>query len=115
MADRLRDRIRYACICYALDGAPTALKAFSADRDTWPVAATCTHHQATLYAGEYAHGTCGANSSAYPSTFVGTPKPVLEGQFIISTARLDIYRIEGGLTTTTRSQSIPAGPRSWRF
>src|SRR5262245_18060225 len=35
-----------------------------------------------------------------PSTFVGTPAPVLEGQLITSTARLDIYRIEGGITVT---------------
>jgi hypothetical protein len=42
-----------------------------------------------------------------PSPFVGTPAPVLAGKLISSTTRLDLYRIEGGLTITTLLKLAP--------
>jgi hypothetical protein len=42
-----------------------------------------------------------------PSAFTGTPAPALDGQLITSTARLDIYRIEGGLTITALLDLAP--------
>ncbi|HJZ46148.1 MAG TPA: hypothetical protein VKE41_03245 [Roseiflexaceae bacterium] len=38
---------------------------------------------------------------------VGTPAPVLEGRLITSTARLDLYQIEGGLTITALLDLAP--------
>jgi hypothetical protein len=42
-----------------------------------------------------------------PSPFVGTQAPVLAGDLISSTARLDLYRIEGGLTITALVELAP--------
>jgi hypothetical protein len=42
-----------------------------------------------------------------PSPFAGTPAPVLAGKLISSTTRLDLYRIEGGLTITTLLNLAP--------
>jgi len=42
-----------------------------------------------------------------PSPFAGTPAPVLVGTLISSTTRLDLYRIEGGLTITTLLKLAP--------
>ncbi|HEU5101572.1 MAG TPA: hypothetical protein VFU22_21265, partial [Roseiflexaceae bacterium] len=44
---------------------------------------------------------------APPSPFAGTPAPVLGGDLITSTARLDIYQITGGLTITTLLRLAP--------
>jgi hypothetical protein len=48
-----------------------------------------------------------ATVPASPSPFAGTPAPALEGQLITSTARLDIYRVEGGLTITALLRLAP--------
>jgi hypothetical protein len=42
-----------------------------------------------------------------PNPFAGTPAPVVAGTLITSTARLDLYRIEGGLTITTLLKLAP--------
>ena len=42
-----------------------------------------------------------------PSPFAGTPAPVLAGKLISSTTRLDLYRIEGGLTITALLNLAP--------
>jgi hypothetical protein len=42
-----------------------------------------------------------------PSPFAGTPAPVLTGTLISSTTRLDLYRIEGGLTITALLDLAP--------
>jgi len=42
-----------------------------------------------------------------PSLFTGTPAPVVAGMLITSTARLDLYRIEGGLTITALLKLAP--------
>ncbi len=42
-----------------------------------------------------------------PSPFAGTPAPALAGELIISTTRLDLYRIEGGLTITALLDLAP--------
>ena len=42
-----------------------------------------------------------------PSLFAGTPAPALAGKLISSTTRLDLYRIEGGLTITTLLNLAP--------
>jgi hypothetical protein len=44
---------------------------------------------------------------ALPSPFAGTPAPLLEGQLVTSTAHLDLYRIEGGLTITVLLSLAP--------
>jgi hypothetical protein len=42
-----------------------------------------------------------------PSPFAGTPAPALAGTLISSTTRLDVYRIEGGLTITALLDLAP--------
>jgi hypothetical protein len=49
-----------------------------------------------------------ATAAILPSpTFEGTPAPALAGTLISSTTRLDLYRIEGGLTITTLLKLAP--------
>jgi hypothetical protein len=49
-----------------------------------------------------------ATALASPSPLAGTPAPALEGELITSTARLDLYRIEGGLATSALLSLAPS-------